>query len=122
MLEQGQVTPGYRSTDPDTSKQAFEQVNMPESEIQVLDPEPSGGGCTCKGIDYESDCPVCGPLLAESQACRPICDTHLCRAKAIYTLVWERADRQTRYACERHKQQNPKPYTVSKLLGVMKSD
>lgn len=109
MLEQGQVTPGYRSTDPDTSKQA--------------DPErPFGGDCTCKGIDYESDCPVCGPLLAESQAYRPMCDTHLCRAKAIYTLVWERADRQTRYACERHKKQNPKPYTVSKLLGVMKSD
>jgi hypothetical protein len=37
MLEQGQVTPGYRSTDPDTSKQAFKQVNVPEREIQVLE-------------------------------------------------------------------------------------
>jgi hypothetical protein len=37
MLEQGQVTPGYRSTDPHTSKQAFEQINVPEPEIQVLE-------------------------------------------------------------------------------------
>jgi hypothetical protein len=37
MLEQGQVTPGYRSTDPDISKQAFKQVNVPESEIHVLE-------------------------------------------------------------------------------------
>lgn len=22
-----------------------------------------GGHCTCKGIDYESDCPVCGSLI-----------------------------------------------------------
>ena len=40
-----------------------------------FDPERSfGGDCTCKGIDYESDCPVCGPLLAESKAYRPMCD------------------------------------------------
>lgn len=40
-----------------------------------LDPErPFGGGCTCKGIDFESDCPVCGPLIDGMTTERPALD------------------------------------------------
>jgi hypothetical protein len=40
-----------------------------------FDPErPFGGGCTCKGIDYESDCPVCGPLIDRMKTERPVLD------------------------------------------------
>jgi hypothetical protein len=37
---------------------------MSYSSNTEFDPErPFGDGCTCKGIDYESHCPVCGPLI-----------------------------------------------------------
>jgi hypothetical protein len=40
-----------------------------------FDPErPFGGSCTCKGIDYESDCPVCGPVIDRMKTERPALD------------------------------------------------
>lgn len=41
-----------------------------------------GGLCTCKGIDYESDCPICGPPIDPMKTERPPLDE-----------IWEMVER-----------------------------
>lgn len=59
---------------PSVKERRLEQLMNYLSDTE-LDPErPFGGDCTCKSIDYESDCPVCGPLIDPMKTERPPLD------------------------------------------------